>query len=297
VLHGLALVAPSIGILSAQAIYQQTVFGSAMRSGYHVWCPIPYDFPSQVFSTSFFAANLDMLLVYAPVLVVGVLGAVILKRKAAPTGATLAFLAAGAAPLALMHLFYFTPASRFYLPLLCIAAVFAGAGISVVLRLGSLARGIVSVAILAFVALMPPPRAIDSPGVAETARQNIASTPDDAVILTAQDLVWMEPAIRNSHRQLIPLTRAQEYASKRLAYRPLETPGDWNNPLKTEPVVAFAVQDDPARIAAWLARGRAIYLDLSGIEYGSPLVRQLLEQCSFHAVPGRIDLWQLGSRS
>lgn len=54
---GLLLSLPSFFQVLGTLFYQYKVFGSPFRTGYHYWCPIPYDFPTLPFSLSYMSRS------------------------------------------------------------------------------------------------------------------------------------------------------------------------------------------------------------------------------------------------
>lgn len=53
---------PAFLTLCGTLYYNYRIFGSIRRSGYHYWCPVPYDFPSLLFQFSYAEKNLPVLL-------------------------------------------------------------------------------------------------------------------------------------------------------------------------------------------------------------------------------------------
>ncbi len=58
---GIAVI-PAFLTLCGTLYYNYRTFGSIRRSGYHYWCPVPYDFPSLLFQFSYAEKNLPVLL-------------------------------------------------------------------------------------------------------------------------------------------------------------------------------------------------------------------------------------------
>ena len=56
------LILPALLTLCGTLYYNYRTFGSIRRSGYHYWCPVPYDFPSLLFDFSYAGKNFSVLL-------------------------------------------------------------------------------------------------------------------------------------------------------------------------------------------------------------------------------------------
>ena len=56
------LAIPAFLTLCGTLYYNYRTFGSIRRSGYHYWCPVPYDFPSLLFDFSYAGKNFPVLL-------------------------------------------------------------------------------------------------------------------------------------------------------------------------------------------------------------------------------------------
>lgn len=56
------LILPAFLTLCGTLYYNYRTFGSIRRSGYHYWCPVPYDFPSLLFDFSYAGKNFPVLL-------------------------------------------------------------------------------------------------------------------------------------------------------------------------------------------------------------------------------------------
>jgi 4-amino-4-deoxy-L-arabinose transferase-like glycosyltransferase len=122
---GLIFLLPVLLLGACQMLYNHRAFGTALRSGYQFWCPVPYDYTHLTFGFSDLPVNAEA--VWRSGLLILIIAATILylalRRSAFPTQAELAaprdclhFIFLSAAPLILFHLFYFFADPRFFLP-------------------------------------------------------------------------------------------------------------------------------------------------------------------------------------
>jgi hypothetical protein len=106
------LVTPSLALGAATAWYDAATFGSFSRTGYHYWCPVPYDFSGLTIGLRYVSMNLAGLLRFGSIagLVLGATGAaVLLAHKRDSARRILTFFALAALPGTLLHLVYFYP--------------------------------------------------------------------------------------------------------------------------------------------------------------------------------------------
>ncbi len=282
------LVLPSILVGAATAFYNARTFGSWHRTGYHYWCPVPYEFPGMVFGVHYVPQNLERLLAVPRIAVfaIGALGSIaLIARHRDALGRVLSYFALAAAPGTLLHLLYFYPEARFHLFALALASVIGGAG------LGSLAgwaarRRLWPVPLVLALALLLPPREALPPPYRRIVAEAIArETPHDAVIVSGLDPVFLEPyVLRGSSRTIVPASHNIEFASKFVAPRsivsidpPPRSVVDHRAPglLKAGaidpcPVVAT---EAPDALARWLRAGRRVFVDQSFLPPDAPLAR------------------------
>ena len=254
----LALLAtPSLLVAMATGWYNAATFGTWGRSGYHYWCPTAFDVPGMTFGLRYLQQNLERLFT-APrvaVLVLGAAGAVVLFiRQRDDARRVLGYVALAALPGTLLHLVYFYPEARFYIFLLALASVIGGAG------LGSLAGVLVRgrlwpiPLVLALAVFVPPRDPLPPPHRRMVAEVLARETPQDAVVVSGLDPVFLEPhLLRGSSRTIVPASRSVEYASKRVA----PAPDDAVDPC---PVVATESRD---KLASWVREGRPVFIDAS----------------------------------
>ena len=266
----LALLAlPSILVATATGWYNASTFGNWGRSGYHYWCPVPFDVPGMAFGLRYVPQNLERLFTARriEVLVLGVAGAVVLFiRQRDDARRVLSYLALAALPGTLLHLVYFYPEARFHIFLLALATVIGGAGLG--LLAGVLARGRLWPVplVLALAAFVPPRDPLPPPHRRLVAEALARETPQDAVVVSGLDPVFLEPyLLRGSSRTLVPASRSVEYASKRVAPARLDA-------IDPCPVVATESRD---KLASWVREGRPVFVDASFLPEDAPLGRIL----------------------
>lgn len=295
------LVVPFLVLAAASAIYQQAAFGDWRRNGYGFWCPVPHDYLGLSLSTKYLSTNLRTLAQASFIvpMILGIAGAaILLARGSRPARGLLWFTALGALPGALLHLIYFSAQIRFQLPLLALASVVGGAGLASLVPEAWRARRWIPAA-TALVPLALPRLPDPEPQRRVVAETLAASTPDDAVIITAIDAVYLEPfVLRGTHRRIVPVSRKVEYASKCIAPKrvdPLDppargpfdhrTPGLFRGGAKD--VCAFSATEKPELLAEWVRQGIPVYADFSYMPYQFPLERMQALGIGFQQEPGR----------
>jgi hypothetical protein len=229
-----AFLAPILAMGAATMVYNHRTFGSLVRSGYHFWCPVPYDYASLVFSPEYLPENVVALLrsPFLPTLLLAVILIQVQRKSGRFRGARgdagLAvawFVALSGLPYLAIHLVYFFQDTRFFLPFTILVAVLAGG-----LAGGLLSRvrhaGLVAAAVLLAVAggmraTHPPPKPFVRGLLAEAARR----LPGDAIVVTATSPAYVEFALaEGTRRRVLPLDRSVEYASKVIARRRVDSP-------------------------------------------------------------------------
>jgi hypothetical protein len=285
-LRATLLLAPSAAIAAATAIYTHATFGSWTRGGFHFWCPIPYDYFPLVLSPRFVPANAATLLSFWGLTAIGFSSLGIwwlVRSNAAAVKPVLAFLVLGALPGSLFHLFYFYPHVRFHLPVLSLLCVFAGAGLASFLPEAFRRRTRWALPPIALLPVVLPTSSAPVPYRRITADALAALTPDDAVIVTAIEPVYLEPTVlRGTARRVVPISRWVEYAARTVADQKIDLPEEphrWpleGNALetfrrRTRRVCAFTADEDPGQIAAWVRSNVPVYLDASFLPESFPL--------------------------
>ncbi len=227
------MLAPIIGSCGLGIWYNFMTFGDILRTGYHYWCPMPYDFFPLTFNLSYFGQNLSALV--ATSVSVGIFALLAafyfeLSSKDKINNVRLItqeFLEAGfftllaIAPLVFLHLFYFFSNSIFFLPADVAVSVLLGillARLCVKLKVSPVFRITLTLLLLMVVtyigtALKPglPLRRIAVSSLNE-------SLPHDALLISSFDPVYLEPLFtRGTSRSVIPTSRNVEFASKLIA--------------------------------------------------------------------------------
>jgi len=277
------LALPSLALVLATAAYQQAAFGDFRRNGYMFWVPLPCDYPKLAFSLEFLRPNLNALrtagfLVAAAFGVVGT--AVLLAQGARLARRAIAFAALAALPASLLHLVFSFSAARFHLNLIAFLSVLGGAGVASLIPETRLRRfgfplALIASALLALAPVLVPglrPRiSIRRPTAEILARE----TPEDAVVVSAIDAVFLEPyLLRGTRRRLVPANRGVEYASKAVVWKRIELPDPVPKWTKAEGIAwlaehgaalvcPFTADERPGELAAWVKQGVPVYLDRS----------------------------------
>lgn len=312
---GLSL--PVLTIFAAGTVYNSAVFGSAFRTGYHFWCPVPYEIAGMTLSTAYLPTNLNFFIRQA--IMLPVVAAVLLylaslqywrsERNASPAllaaGHLMTFLILGTGPLALIHLLYFFPDPRFFLPMAMIAVSLIGVlagGFFRRLKAEYVVAAQVIVLAMAIIwrIYLPEP----NPDRRIAADQIRRLTSDGDVVITGIDPAYLETILSDlPSRRIIPISRRVEYASKLIAPRPMADlappPGGWQDSRNKElarrgavdPIVTTAA-DHLEALAKLAPTKKRLFLETSAIVGGDAL---LLEYILHHCVltPVAKDLFVL----
>jgi hypothetical protein len=266
---------PSLLFGITTAIYNHVRFGSIFKDGYQFWAPIPHQFFHLLFSPNYLSTNVRALSTWWWLFVGGVIGLVLIWRiRRAISLPLFAFVLLAALPISLIHLFYFWGDPRFHLLLIAMTCIAIGAGAG--LLFGPSLKGYewalpIVVIASAFIPINPP---TPEPERRIIADQLAAHTPDDAIIITAIDPVYLEPfLLRGTHRKIIPISREVEYAAQLIAPQPLgpvEPPP--TDPVKpripqmfaagAKDVVPFTADENPDQILKWASEGKPVYIEL-----------------------------------
>jgi len=271
-----ALALPPLAVLVATAVYQQRAFGDFRRTGYQYWAAVPYDYPELMFRAGNLPLNLAFL--WTPAfwvpLAAGALGSLVLAWKRPSTLRPMAtFVLLAALPPAALHLVHFWTDVRFHVFELSLAALLAGCALASLVPENVRRRTwILPLALLA--AFFAPGREQDPPPRRRIVAEALASDlPDNAVILTGIDPVYLEPLVlRGTSRRVVPLSREVEYASKlvtRVRVPRLDPPPrdaiDHRAPALraggAREAVAFTADEAPEKIQAWVRAGVPVFLD------------------------------------
>lgn len=264
-----ALLIPMVGAAAVSFAYNKATFGSPFRSGYDFWSWTGSTRVETLFSISSVGPNSRMLLGTAFPILLGICVAtdIVLRRtkpaariKVAPRLRDLVFFVTSAGtPILVFHLFYSYPADRFFLPILVGVAVIAGSMLGLLVNEDyHHTMGVVLAALLllvTFARIVVPEPVPQRRIAADRIRQN---TPDDAIIISAIEPVFLEQRVaRGSNRRIVPLSRDVEYA--RAVYP--SAPG-----VRPRYVIQFVATEQMEVLVAEARRGRGIFLDATGME-------------------------------
>jgi hypothetical protein len=274
-----ALLAPLAALAAADGIYNHAAFGSWSRTGYQFWVAVPADYPDLVLSLSYLKLNLATLA--RPdalrLLSFGAIGIVLLALRRPPRWTSLLGAAAATSlPIVAFHLVYFYQALRLQEYLLSLCMVLGGIGVACSLpaswrvhRLSAIAS-IVLIAI-AFAVIPTPPRV--EPSRRETVEAVLRATPDDAVIVSGLEPVYVAAfAPPSSRRTFLAASREVEFASKVLVRTrvPRELAAPRNALDHAAPgllahggrwAIAHTADEMHEEIDAWVRAGRAVFLE------------------------------------
>lgn len=311
----IALLAPMAIAASASFIYNAANFGSPLRNGYKFWVAAPLDYLSLTFSASHLPMNLTVLLHSPFPLGLGIaLGAWLLLRERRPQRLIeeqpdlrdlVTFYALTLTPIVAVHLLYFFPAERFFLPLFSATAI--GAAALAAMAIGPRAQSIAKLLVVAVLLLATAGR------IARPARvpfRRLAAerirrfTPNNATVISMIDPVYLERlAARGSDRRILPLSRDVEYASKVLVRKRIAHPDpplhDGPEPRPAgllrgggEDAIKFVAAEHAAEVKDEVARGAPVFVDVTGT---SAADKWLLDRFAerFHFIPRAQNLYQL----
>ena len=282
-MHLTALLCPTFILITTTAYYNLSTFGNPSRTGYHFWCPIPYDFPHLILSLKHIPSNIKALANDGSLLCIIASIAIITifyfrrscsnKTKRLIRNASLfGILAVG--PIMIFHLVYFFPSSRLFMPIISLLLVLAVAITAKALRISKesiipiLIQTVILTSFIAFrlIIIQTPPSRILA---ANRIKKN---TPPNALIITAIDPVYMEFM---TNRKILPISRRIEYASKIIAEHkltPTFKPENWLDFSRSALLAAggkspipFVATDLPPILIDDINSGAPVYLDTSHI--------------------------------
>jgi len=278
---------PTALVLLASNLFNWAVFGSPFRTGYHFWCPVPYDFMPLTFHPCYAARYLPRLVREKGFwLTMGLLAVCaawfIASRKArgeklwsirawTAWEASMAFALLQGLVIFVLYIFYFFYDKRMYLPILVMALPPAASAAANLLRMVLRRRYAVNWT-LAGAALILQAVAMHNLNDYHKAIRNIpndrakleilnAMLPGNAVLLSSfnpavADLFFL----RGTDRKIIPVNRIHEYTDKIAAPQKVMAcdppprcaednlaPGLLKQPGCYLPF-PYALSDDPARL-------------------------------------------------
>ena len=281
---------PLVSAAIVTALYNRATFGSPSRNGYHFWTPVPSDYPNLTFSLDYVQTNLWVLThtafpsFLAIALLAWIIGRMTSRKNALATSQQgllqlVFFFVLTTGPIVAFHLLYFFPTDRFQLPLLAGTAVIAGCIVALLfeerwLSLLKLVLPTLLLMAIAYRVTTPEP----SPARRLAADEIRQHTPVNAIVISAIDPVYLERmAASGSARQIVPLSRRVEYASKLLAPRrinhPDPPPVNWHDHRAiglvrggAEEAVRFVASEQVENLAARALAGTPIFLDASFLD-------------------------------
>lgn len=313
----LRLLAPLALVTAASLVYNRLVFGSALRTGYNFWSPVPYDIPHLTLSLSYLAANMRELLDKTGILIFLLATAVLpvfcrsasLARSAEKGGrpadllwkASAIYILGSGLPTLAFYSVYFFQSYRFFLPVEIMLGVCAGALLGRLMQILRVPlRSALSV-LLALSVVLGALRVGRGPKLVER-RESVARllmlTPVDAIIVSGFDPVYLGTIAGNeSRRNFIPVSERVEYASKHIAWSRIELPPEKTSDIKTaysllpsQPAVRRAVGltalESPQILLQWCRQGRAVFLETSLLTKAE--VRQLRNAFSFEEIHSKL---------
>lgn len=264
---------PMLGAAAATFSYNAATFGSPFRNGYHFWSWSESPRLGDFFALSSIGPNWQMLVRTAlpALLVICVVAEIILRRKksaarheaAAPLRGMIFFVAAAGIPMLAFHFFYTYPCDRFFLPILTGVAIIAGSllgllcGTRIQRALGLAVGVLVVLAALARIGVPDP-----VPQRRAAADRIRANTPDDAVIISAIDPVFLDQRVaRGSGRWIVPLSREVEYT--RAVVRPEQSATARNHHPRY--IIQFVATERMNELVAEATKGRQLFLDATAL--------------------------------
>ena len=300
---------PTALALAASSAFNWAVFGSPFRTGYHYWCPVPYDFMALTFHPKYALSHLPRLLMEKGCWLTLALMAIcaawyVVSRRArgeklfafaprwTPWEAASAFALLQGAVIFVLYIFYFYYHKRMYLPVLVMILPPAAAAAANLLRV-SLRRAWAAHAVLALCVILLQCVALYN---LDYYHRSIRSIPNDRAKLQVLDTMLPDNAVflctfnpsvadrfllRGTHRKIIPVNRIHEYANETVA--PLKVKACDPPPVDAIDMLApglleqpgcflplpYALSDDPAHLKEIL-KGDAPVFFATGLNYRAP---------------------------
>ncbi|HEV2293676.1 MAG TPA: hypothetical protein VGR35_07460 [Tepidisphaeraceae bacterium] len=279
-----ALLGPMLLLGVVTGIYNHDRFGAWWRTGYHFWCPIPYEFPHLTWSWRFLEDNARLFA--RPILGLTVIGGLagitsLFVRKHATGPGVAAFFVLAALPISVAHLYYFHVETRFHLALVALCCVAGAAGLILWLPRCVRSRPWGAVVLAAMgLALARPPQDVHG-SYRESAQYLATYVPPGATLVTGADPVQLDPLVlRPARRQWVPVWRRQNYAGHAIAPQPIQLPetevlwpGTHRAPaLMTagaREAVAWTATERPDLLAKRMAGGPGVFFDAASLAFGS----------------------------
>jgi len=289
---------PTVLVLLASNIFNWRVFGSPFRTGYHFWCPVPYDFMSLTFNSSYAAEYLPRLIrekgFWLTMALLSVCAAWFVASRSArgekllqirpwtAWEASMAFALLQSLIIFILYIFYFFYDKRMYLPILVMVLPPAASAGASLLRMIIRRRYIVNW-ILAGAAIVLQLVVMHN---LNDYHKAIRAIPDDRSKLETLDLILpgdaillstFNPAVsdmffqRGTDRKIIPVNRIHEYSDKIAAPQKVKAcdppprnavdnlaPGLLEQPGCYLPF-PYALSDDPALLRDQLKKDAPVF--------------------------------------
>lgn len=239
--HLSLIILPTALLTAANLVYNLYTFDSPLRSGYHYWVSVPYDYLNLTFNTSYLAANIQRSSIFLQLCFLVILlaaGLMIAKKQGHRVDMdeqsfwnSLVFCLLSSFPQLVFYLLYFYASDRFYVPsllaLLVVATPASAAAVTLSEKTLTVLASLFLIGLGIFQGMPELP-------VTRELRRIANLVPGDAVIISARDPLLIEYYLLNStQRSLIPYSRDVEFASK------IITPHKIDHPLSPLPESAF----------------------------------------------------------
>jgi len=284
------LTTPVAVFVMINLVYNSKIFGSALRTGYHYWMSIPYDFRELTFSLSYVTGNVIVLVNETAVLpalfvIIAILFATrhpelatVFTCKQKRVVAAVLYIVIPALGLIIFHALYFYTSSRFFLPVSMLLITVAGGVVG-----GFLGKLKVTPYALIFCTAVSGLLAGASLYVSrepeldlEKALELRESVPPLATLVSAHNPLFLEYFVnRGTSRRLVPWSRDLPYASK---FATASAPMTFNTEdvhwsdhrldrLRASGAIVdpypVVMQEAPRLFAEWLKQKHLVYIDTS----------------------------------
>ena len=233
--YGLLFLQPVLLVTALQSVYNFRALGSPFRSGYHFWCPVPYDYVSLTLGLSYVPRNFVTVWLSGLVVLLACVAILFLlerrsgwQTESAKTAfhESLRFIAITALPMSLFHLLYFFGDPRFFLPVTGpLAAVVGAMGYTLLFHLSKRLATIAVATALCLPLVLPSLWQAREPTRRLAVDRFDRTLPKTALLISQIDPVYLDFFLnREAERTVLPLSRSVEYASKIAAPSAIPTP-------------------------------------------------------------------------
>jgi len=230
-LSTVAVMLPVIASIASSLWVNAVQFGTLFRTGYNLWVGVPYDYFGLVVNFRYFIQNVWVMVGDPAFLLVTVVALIPFGAEIIGTPLTTdtlkRFFLLAILPLIAFHLFYFYPSIRFFLPMMVICYI-GGVGRLIVVTPKDFLGG----ALIAAMLLMELKEiAVEQRNHSGSLPKLIASmqdciSPDAIVISNMHPMIIQELLVRGTSREVLPLSRSTELASKVLTPTKVDLPTD-----------------------------------------------------------------------